>query len=642
MALAMVLTMASFPAFAEEAAATLTVTEATANFGSSATADKAIDGNTSTYFRGSTYHSPSSGIAASNAVYVVFELEEVSTLESFYIHWGQKGAWGIVGPDSYSISVSADGEDYTQIRYYEGLYNAASLETYAGKVLERSGGGTSSYNYSITQETDLGISNVKYIKVQPLSWCERPCLVEFSVTTSPNSTEPATEVEYTVNYVDAEGNALVDAKLGTGVVGSLVTETAPTIDGYKPDAETKSLTLAEGTNEITFTYTPAEAATYTVKYVDEAGNVLSTEKTGEGYEGDEITETAPNLFADGYFVAESSKTVTLAAGENEIVFTYTKVIVPESVSVSYLNGASGWVSGGAGIGNVINGKVGNSTGTYTVNASGATANPVAEWVFTFDKAYAFDTITTYWTTNATVLIYVSDDGQEWGEAVYEDKPATTTVAGLNAAAIDLNGAEGQYVKFVIYNKIYSTIHEFTFEGSEAATEPETPSFAENVTVNGAQIRLPDDGVKAGIRFGATLSPDLVVDVNNFAFDPAGDVKVGMFIIPVDLLGGMTFENYLVANDYEGQALKVVAEHIYERDEIEGITYTAVLTEIPASGYEREITAIPYVCINGEYQFAEQAEAKTYKGVAEAIYADHEAGEITLSQNQLDILAEIIG
>lgn len=61
-------------------------------------------------------------------------------------------------------------------------------------------------------------------------------------------------VNYTVYYVDEDGNELLDSKIGRGRTGSTVTEKAPTIKGYTPDAEKKSLVLKKKDNEIIFVY----------------------------------------------------------------------------------------------------------------------------------------------------------------------------------------------------------------------------------------------------------------------------------------------------------------------------------------------------------------------------------------------------
>ena len=72
---------------------------------------------------------------------------------------------------------------------------------------------------------------------------------EFEIT-------PTTDVNCTVSYNADDGTALKPQKTVAGKVGSKITEQAPTIAGYVPDKQSKSLVLKTSGNEITFVYTP--------------------------------------------------------------------------------------------------------------------------------------------------------------------------------------------------------------------------------------------------------------------------------------------------------------------------------------------------------------------------------------------------
>lgn len=65
---------------------------------------------------------------------------------------------------------------------------------------------------------------------------------------------PVKEYDYVVRYVDKEGNALIDSKTGQALLDETVTETAPSIAGYIPDEDTKSIVIRDGDNEIVFVY----------------------------------------------------------------------------------------------------------------------------------------------------------------------------------------------------------------------------------------------------------------------------------------------------------------------------------------------------------------------------------------------------
>lgn len=65
--------------------------------------------------------------------------------------------------------------------------------------------------------------------------------------------------DYTVHYVDEDGNDLLNKKSGTGYVGSAVIEYAPDISGYTPDTTRKCIVLQKDVeNKIVFVYSPEE------------------------------------------------------------------------------------------------------------------------------------------------------------------------------------------------------------------------------------------------------------------------------------------------------------------------------------------------------------------------------------------------
>jgi uncharacterized repeat protein (TIGR02543 family) len=64
--------------------------------------------------------------------------------------------------------------------------------------------------------------------------------------------------EYTVTYVDTDGVALADAKVGTADFGTDVTETAIDIEGYDPEEIDQTITIGTDGNEIVFVYDATE------------------------------------------------------------------------------------------------------------------------------------------------------------------------------------------------------------------------------------------------------------------------------------------------------------------------------------------------------------------------------------------------
>jgi len=59
---------------------------------------------------------------------------------------------------------------------------------------------------------------------------------------------------YEVHYVDEDGKVLLPDKTGKAPFAYTVVEKAPSIWGYRPDAEKKSIVIGDGENEITFVY----------------------------------------------------------------------------------------------------------------------------------------------------------------------------------------------------------------------------------------------------------------------------------------------------------------------------------------------------------------------------------------------------
>ena len=69
-------------------------------------------------------------------------------------------------------------------------------------------------------------------------------------------------VEYTVYYVDRDGNDLLDRKTGEGLPGKKVIETAPDIEGYTTPVKNKSINLSRfNENKIVFVYSKDKGTT---------------------------------------------------------------------------------------------------------------------------------------------------------------------------------------------------------------------------------------------------------------------------------------------------------------------------------------------------------------------------------------------
>ena len=147
----------------------------------------------------------------------------------------------------------------------------------------------------------------------------------------------AKEVQYTVEYLDQDGEAISPAKVvEKHTVGEKVAEKAPEFDGYEltsPDSSKIKLKGDAKANVITFTYT--KKVHYTVRYVDQDGEKIDEAVTKEGLVGKDVSEEWRPI--DGYNLESAdTQTITLSEDEsaNEITFTYSKP-APEPVYIQY-------------------------------------------------------------------------------------------------------------------------------------------------------------------------------------------------------------------------------------------------------------------------------------------------------------------
>ena len=316
--LAMLVTMASFPVSADTvnvvAPAKLTFAGGTmTGSNGSNKAANAVDGDYSTYYISDQYKDPQGDLT----IDLIFELDTPGTLDSLKIQWGNKG-WGNMGVNKYNVAVSEDNVTYTTIREYDGLYNKPTTykDTYGDDITYSGTSGGGSFK-AIVEAKGLNLENVKYIKIEIRNSRYRPTIAEIEA----GVLREVTLTSYTVNYVDTEGNPIADAKVvdTNTFVGDDATETAPAIPGYEVIEATKTITLVDGENVITFEYEKLPDFNYTVKYVDEEGNPLVPETTGVAIYPYEVTIETP--YVNGYYrPATITKTIAADGEVVEIVY----------------------------------------------------------------------------------------------------------------------------------------------------------------------------------------------------------------------------------------------------------------------------------------------------------------------------------
>ena len=873
MALAMVLTMASFPAFAGESVQ-LTPVSYTSNHTSFNSGNLAsafdLDASGGTHFKSSKWVSKGLAKGNSNNINIYLEFDGEYNITSVYLRqlsayhktftlygatngatagsdWvelvtydgcttgrgtytvSHTGYYKYIRIEAYNLSGGANAGFYEVTFFGEAKPDASAATTYTVKYVDTEGkplAGEVTFDDFVGNDVTVEALDIEGylpdVASKTVTLVDGTNEIKFTYT-------KRTAATYTVNYVDTEGTPIADAKVVTEgyYEDDVVTETAATVPGYKPTETSREVTLAAGENTITFTYEQKDSATYVINYVDAQGNPVASATTGEDYEGEVITAVAPVI--SGYFytgsaedtVIDYTKSITLDADDeiNVINFVYKKVLTPATTSATKLGGISAFNDTSRLWDGMIAGAVSAASDGAQLGTLVADGGNIAEVVYKFDGLYEINTLTAYWNKDkyATgVEIYTSIDGDEWTlvyeteEVVYTEKVYANTsvksgstltaqvsefalessvgayvkyvVTGLNgewvrfyeievegvpATSVELSGnnvtagSKWGWAKDPVTNGTVSTLfdgnlasltegffnydwsgsvmdctnadviaidlggvidnpiltvqgglsgggdkwgysHLMAYEvyvagvdgvyGEEPVGTVDYSSSEYNNTVKyrtdlfvikgeairyikivptgktqrtvlgeitvygtltdvgehpedtiatlGGQIRLPQGSISAGIRFGATVLKETVGIEGEYVYDPAATTTFGMFLIPKDLLAGATFAEYLAANDYAGQALKVPAQRIYSQDDY-SVEFTAVLVDIPEGQYTRDIVAIPYICTEGVYTFSSEI-VRNYAEVATSVAAKYEAGEVALSATQITLIEGIIG
>ncbi len=224
----------------------------------------------------------------------------------------------------------------------------------------------------------------------------------------------------------------------------------------------------------------------------------------------------------------------------------------------------------------------------TVSGGGSyyTFNPYIDLID--DMSFMEVTATDITSVHCFVWQYDSVEGWQypekyWGEntvLTFEVDPDTYFRVGQNAA----NSATHTSVRFFK--------DEATYNNWKAGVE---------LATLGAQKRT--DGT-AGLRFGAQVNfTNAIADLAAVQYAGEGDTAyAGFVIIPANLLNG----DLTVAT--EGAAV-VKAANIYASD-AESATFTAVVTDIPVEAEGVDLTAVPFVNVNGTYYYG-TAITRTY-------------------------------
>ncbi|HAB00983.1 MAG TPA: hypothetical protein DCE08_05910 [Ruminococcaceae bacterium] len=356
------------------------------------------------------------------------------------------------------------------------------------------------------------------------------------------------------------------------------------------------------------------AEEYTVKYVDIFGNEVSTAKAGSAIVGKTVTETAPAV--TGYSVTGNGKqqlAISENAEENVLTFVYLKDdLASATVSAVTTANMKSEIDASHKVENTYDGN--KSTAFAPDWMSPDSKN--RELVWTLDSIYDLQAVSFNWgglwnnDHDPAAYVYtvaVSSNGVDW-ETVksVNDETSGKSTGRLDAYAITANNVK--YVRVVIdkAGSGYLSLAEATFYGSATV-----------FSSKGAQMRLPDGAITAGLRFAATVDKATFGIGESYSYAENNGVTFGMYLLPKDMLDGYsTLRDYINAKTTLGDAVDVIGKNVYSQDANE-LTYTAVLIDIPETAYNRDIVALPYVKYNGTIEYGTEM-TRSYYSVAKAM------------------------
>ncbi|HAB00548.1 MAG TPA: hypothetical protein DCE08_03485, partial [Ruminococcaceae bacterium] len=197
------------------------------------------------------------------------------------------------------------------------------------------------------------------------------------------------------------------------------------------------------------------------------------------------------------------------------------------------------------------------------------------------------------------------------------------------------------------------------------TEPQTFTFkyqrktSAAIGTPAANIRLGNGTVKAGLRFRTDFTKDSlflkVYGNEKYRYSDDALVQFGTLLVPYKLLGSYAdvvemFQAEASLAESERKVVNVVAKNIYAQTD-STISFTGVLTDIPAAQYKTNVCAVGYVRYRTAadqpwtYEFSSQ-KMQSYAGVAKLARENEYSDEKVKGNAELEAIAaqldEIIG
>ncbi len=325
------------------------------------------------------------------------------------------------------------------------------------------------YVYTVTADGDVKFTPARYLYFTSIS------------VANPS----ATAVEYTVKYVDEEGDEIKTSTKGEGEEGASITlsstEKASFTNGegtkkyiYKSDDSEGQTIAGDGSTVVTITF--REAATYTYSVANNLGDAIAS---GSAFEGDDV------YFYVSYFVFKDSKfykspslssgtlsygqgKISAIAANTEITVTYTE---EENTNVVFFSEAENLTGITAYEDGNVNGRMSNGKVGYYEAQTTIINLPAGKYTITSASRYG----TTTFTAGETEVYSLTSTG-----AVTTTTSEEFTLTGATDIKISA-GDKQNYFDYVIIRRIVTVPMTITSAGWASFSSTSEVAIPKGVT-----------------------------------------------------------------------------------------------------------------------------------------------------------------
>ena len=243
-------------------------------------------------------------------------------------------------------SSDIEGYEFSSMAIDKGAITEGTTEVQSGSTITLTYVPRTDLSYTVNyleQGTDKELAKSVTVKgqtfgitvpVQPISieGYVAPAAQSITIAVKDNEVNfyyaPRTDLTYTVNYMfkgeDNTTRSIAEPKIAINqTFGTTITEQAIKVPGYvASEPAEQSITIGVEGNVITFYYTTNTNVAYTVRAIDEVGNVISEELVESGMlVGQRVTVSAPAI--PGYaLIGDASQLLELTDNNDVVEFRY--------------------------------------------------------------------------------------------------------------------------------------------------------------------------------------------------------------------------------------------------------------------------------------------------------------------------------